>query len=102
MPNAFFRDLHARFDASGVRAMFAPRKPRHPMLRVLLGLTGVALLAVLLVAGLFIGAAMILFGITRRLLVRGGKTPREARAVDARFVDAEYRVVRERDHAALR
>ena len=99
MSNPFFRDLHARFDASGVRAMFAPRKPRHPVLRVLLGLTGVALLAVLLVAGLFIGAAMILFGITRRLLVRGG---RDTRAADARFVDAEYRVVRDRDQPALR
>lgn len=99
MSNPFFRDLHARFDASGVRAMFAPRKPRHPVLRVLLGLTGVALLAVLLVAGLFIGAAMILFGVARRLLVRRGRDPR---TVDARFVDAEYRVVRDRDQPVLR
>ncbi|WP_394001288.1 hypothetical protein ACF3M1_13000 [Luteimonas sp. WGS1318] len=101
MSNAFFRDLHARFDASGVRAMFAPRKPRHPLLRVLLGLTGVALLAVLLVAGLFIGAAMILFGITRRLLVRGSRGA-DARQADARVVDAEYRVVRDRDQPVLR
>ncbi|MET0327383.1 MAG: hypothetical protein ABW163_01285 [Luteimonas sp.] len=97
MSNAFFRDLHARFDASGVRAMFAPRKPRHPLLRIALGLVGVAMLAVLLVAGVFIGAAMILFGIARRLLVRG-PAPRR----DTRIVDAEYRVVRNRDHAALR
>ena len=95
MSNPFFRDLHARFDASGVRAMFAPRKPRRPVLRVLLGLTGVALL----VAGLFIGAAMILFGVARRLLVRRGRDPR---TVDARFVDAEYRVVRDRDQPVLR
>lgn len=97
MSNAFFRDLHARFDASGVRAMFAPRKPRHPLLRVALGLVGVAMLAVLLVAGVFIGAAMILFGLARRLLVRQSAAPR-----DSRIVDAEYRVVRNRDHAALR
>jgi len=97
MSNAFFRDLHARFDASGVRAMFAPRKPRHPLLRIALGLVGVAMLAVLLVAGVFIGAAMILFGIARRLLVRQ-PAPRR----DDRIVDAEYRVVRNRDHAALR
>lgn len=97
MSNAFFRDLHARFDASGVRAMFAPRKPRHPLLRIALGLVGVAMLAVLLVAGVFIGAAMILFGIARRLLVRQ-PAPRR----DTRIVDAEYRVVRNRDHAALR
>lgn len=97
MSKPFFRDLHARFDASGVRAMFAPRKPRHPLLRVGLGLVGVAMLAVLLVVGLFVGAAMILFGITRRLLVRQ-PAPRR----DTRIVDAEYRVVRNRDHAALR
>lgn len=97
MSNAFFRDLHARFDASGVRAMFAPRKPRHPLLRIALGLLGVAMLAVLLVVGLFVGAAMILFGITRRLLVR-----RPTARPDARIVEAEYRVVRERNQAALR
>jgi len=97
MSNAFFRDLHARFDASGVRAMFAPRKPRHALLRIALGLVGVAMLAVLLVAGVFIGAAMILFGLARRLLVRQPAAPR-----DSRIVDAEYRVVRNRDHAALR
>ena len=97
MSQPFFRDLHARFDASGVRAMFAPRKPRHPLLRIALGLVGVAMLAVLLVAGVFIGAAMILFGIARRLLARN-PAPRR----DTRIVDAEYRVVRERDHAALR
>ncbi|NYZ62446.1 hypothetical protein H0E82_06670 [Luteimonas sp. SJ-16] len=82
--------------------MFAPRKPRHPLLRVLLGLTGIALLAVLLVAGVFIGAAMILFGIARRLLLRGAGGTRATRAVDARFVDAEYRVVRNRDQPVLR
>ncbi|UNK41757.1 hypothetical protein MNO14_12420 [Luteimonas sp. S4-F44] len=99
MSNAFFRDLHARFDASGVRAVFAPRKPRHPALRVLLGLVGVALLAVLLVAGLFVGAAMLLFGLARRLLVRGGDA---SPAHDDRIVEAEYRVVRNRDQPLLR
>ncbi|KLJ00990.1 hypothetical protein [Luteimonas sp. FCS-9] len=98
MSNAFFRDLHARFDASGVRAVFAPRKPRHPLLRVALGLVGVALLAVLLVAGLFVGAAMLLFGLARRLLVRGAAAP----ARDGRVVEAEYRVVRNRDQPLLR
>ena len=73
------------------------RKPRHPLLRIALGLLGVAMLAVLLVVGLFVGAAMILFGITRRLLVR-----RPTARPDARIVEAEYRVVRERNQAALR
>ncbi|MCD9028873.1 hypothetical protein LDO26_11710 [Luteimonas sp. BDR2-5] len=98
MSNAFFSDLHARFDASGVRAMFAPRKPRHPLLRLALGLIGVALLGVLLVLGLFVGAAMILLGLARRLLLRPRATP----ARDAHIVDAEYRVVRERDEPLLR
>ena len=98
MSNAFFRDLHARFDASGVRAMFAPRKPRHPLLRIALGLVGVAMLAVLLVAGVFIGAAMLLFGIGRRLLSRQSQPVRRG----DRVVDGEYRVVRNQDRAALR
>ena len=98
MSNAFFSDLHARFDASGVRAMFAPRKPRHPLLRLALGLVGVALLGVLLVVGLFVGAAMILLGLARSLLSRSRAAP----ARDSRVVDAEYRVVRERDQPLLR
>lgn len=93
MSKPFFSDLHARFDASGVRAMFAPRKPRHPLLRIALGLIGVAVLGLLLVVGLFVGTAMILLGLTRRLLMRSPAAP----ARDPRVVDAEYRVVRDRN-----
>ncbi|MFP3814047.1 hypothetical protein, partial [Bacillus sp. SIMBA_005] len=65
----------------------------HPLLRVALGLIGVAVLGVLLVVGLFVGAAMILLGVARRLVLRPRATP----VRDARVVDAEYRVVRDRD-----
>src|SRR5690606_41703932 len=58
MSSVLFRSLHARFDASGVRGLFTPRKPRNPLLRVALGLVGVAVVAVLLVVDLCVGAAM--------------------------------------------
>ena len=96
--NRHTTDMQIRyFQFANLRNLFAPRKPRHPVLRIALGLLGVAMLAVLLVVGLFVGAAMILFGITRRLLVR-----RPTARPDARIVEAEYRVVRERNQAALR
>lgn len=85
-----FRSLHARFDATGFGAAFSPRKPRHPLLRIMLGLLGLALLAVLLVVGVFVGAAMITAGLLRRLWVRRAAKP----IADGRLVDAEYRVVR--------
>ncbi|HRN61019.1 MAG TPA: hypothetical protein PK743_02185 [Luteimonas sp.] len=89
MPSAFFRTAHARFDASGMRGMFTPRKPRSPLLRVLLGVVGIAILAVLLVVGLFVGAAMISFG-----LLRSALRPRKADVPKrADVIDAEYRVV---------
>ncbi|MEN1940047.1 hypothetical protein WCE41_00815 [Luteimonas sp. MJ246] len=89
MINSSFRTFHARFDASQLGAMFAPRKPRHPLLRVAVGLLGVALLAVLLVLGVVVGTAMLAVGLARRLLTRGAKPQASAGAV----VDAEYRVV---------
>ncbi|MGJ4728933.1 hypothetical protein [Luteimonas sp. SDU101] len=87
MSSVFFRSLHARFDASGMRDMFTPRKPRNPLLRVALGLVGIALLSVLLVVGLVVGVGMLAFG-----LVRGALRPRAARP-RAGTLDAEYRVV---------
>lgn len=83
-----FRLDPAHVDA--VRALFAPRKPRHPLLRIALGLVGVALLAVLVVVGVFVGAAMLLAAAALRLL-RLGKKPAPRAA--ARVVEGEYRVV---------
>lgn len=69
---------------------FAPRKPRHRVLRVLLALFGVALLAVLLVFGLVVGAAMLGGGLLYRLWRQRGKPI----AKQTRTLDAEYRVLR--------
>ena len=52
--------MYARhFQFNAFRHAFAPRKPRHPLLRVGLGLLGVALLGVLVFFSVFVGAAMI-------------------------------------------
>lgn len=75
-----------------MRSAFTPRKPRHRLLRFAFGLVGVALLAVLVMAGVFIGAAMIATGIGYKLWKQRGKA---SARVDARqgAIDAEYRVV---------
>ena len=80
------------FQFATLRNLFALRKPRNPLLRIALGLLGLAILAVLVVAGLFVGAAMILVGLTWKLLAA-----RKARAVGkaaGNVMDGEYRVVR--------
>ncbi len=84
-----FRQLHAHVAATGLGAMFSPRKPRHPLLRVVVGLIGVALLIVLLVVGVVVGGAMLAVGLARRTLLPGG-----ARSQPSRTIDADYRVVR--------
>lgn len=89
MINRTFRSVHARFDASQYSALFAPRKPRHPLLRLALGLLGVALLAGLLAVGLVVGTAMLAAGLVRRLFAQRGKP----RARTPGVVDASYRVV---------
>lgn len=80
-----------RFDTSRLGALFAPRKPRHPLLRAAFGLLGLGLLAVLLVFGLFVGAAMLASGLLVRLLRQRGK-PIAARRPGV--VEGEYRVVK--------
>ena len=80
---------HFQFEA--IRTLFQPRKPRHPLAKVALGVVAVMILAVLVVLGVFVGAAMLLFGLGWKLLAsRKSRT----RANDGGFVDAEYRVVR--------
>ena len=88
MSASAFRSFHASFDATGLGALFAPRKPRHPLLRVVVGLLGLAVLAALLVVGVFVGAAMLGAGLLRRLWSQRGAA-REDLAVEA-----EYRVLR--------
>lgn len=98
MSAAFFRRLHARFDASSVRGLFVPRKPRNALLRVALGLVGIVVLAALLVVGLVVGTAMVAFGLLRAAL-RSPKA-RDPRRADA--LDGDYRVVQKPGQPLLR
>jgi len=83
--------VHAfRFDSTRFRNAFAPRKPRHPLLRLALGLLGIGLLVVLVFFSVFVGAAMIAGGLLYRLARQRGKPV----ARDAQIVDADYSVVR--------
>lgn len=82
--------MYARtFQFNAFRSAFAPRKPRHPLLRFGVGLLGVAVLGVLVFFSVFVGAAMIAAGLVYKLVRQRGKPT----VRDARVVDAEYRVV---------
>jgi hypothetical protein len=79
-----------RFDThhfqSRVRSAFEPRKPRHRLLRVVLGVVGLVLLGMLVVFGVVVGAAMLVAGLAYRMWHARG-------AAGSRLVEAEYRVV---------
>ena len=61
--------MYARhFQFNAFRNAFAPRKPRHPLLRLGIGLLGLAVLAVLVFVSVFVGAAMIAGSLLYRLL----------------------------------
>ncbi|WP_045728102.1 membrane protein [Xanthomonas sp. GPE 39] len=79
------------FNFDHLRQVFAPRKPRHPLVKLALGLIGLAILAGLVFISVFVGAAMILGGIAMKLLSQRGKRPATVRH---QVVDGEYRVVR--------
>jgi len=83
--------INRTFQFGQFRTLFAPRKPRHPLVRVAVGLLGVAILGVMVFVGVFVGAAMIMAGLAWKLLAQR-KTP--ARGGDANVVEGEYRVVR--------
>lgn len=72
---------------------YCPSKPRHPVVRVLVGLLGLALLVVLVGFGLVIGLGMLLFAAVRRLLA-GARTPRAA-AADEAVIEGEFSRVRD-------
>ena len=80
------------FQFNTFRTLFAPRKPRHPLVRVAVGLLGLAILAAMVFIGVFVGAAMILVGLAWKLLA--SRKPGVARPVDPTVVEGEYRVVR--------
>jgi hypothetical protein len=77
MPVFMYRLFHMR-----------PAKPRNPLLRLALGLVGVAVLAVLVVFGLVIGLGMLLFAAVRRML-----RPAPVAAQVESAIEGEYRVV---------
>jgi hypothetical protein len=77
---------------------YCPSKPRSPLMRLLFGLLGLLLLAFLLVFGIFIGAAMLLFAASRRLLASRKRSSADAQPDNV--LDAEYRVV-EKKHASI-
>ncbi|MFT3756519.1 MAG: hypothetical protein QM769_11355 [Pseudoxanthomonas sp.] len=83
-----------RLDRSRLHAAFAPRKPRNPLLRLGLGLLGVAVLCALLFVGVFVGMAMIAGGLLYRLLRQRGKPLADRHAHDGRVVEGEYEIVR--------
>ena len=86
--SSFHRRTFLRFRSL---AFNAPRRPRHPLLRIALGLLGVALLLALVVVGVFVGAAMLAGGMLWRLWVqRGGRAG--VRRREPAF-DGSYRVV---------
>lgn len=77
----------------------APRRPRHPFLRIALGLVGVALLLALLFVSVFVGIAMLAVGMLYRLWTHR-RTPGLNRAgaarsgtVDGDAIDGTFRVV---------
>ncbi|WCE05007.1 hypothetical protein [Pseudoxanthomonas sp. JBR18] len=78
------------FDSQRLRAAFAPRKPRHPLLRLVVGLIGLGVLCVLVFFGLFVGAGMLAAGMAYRML---RPRPRQA-SQGRRVVEGEYEVVR--------
>lgn len=86
-----FDHVGLQFGRRFFRDVVTPRKPRRRALRVLLTLFGVALLAVLLVFGLVIGAGMLAFAVVSRLL-RRRRVAADGRR--DRTLDGQYRVLR--------
>lgn len=80
----FERPLRGAF-----RIVREPRKPRHRVLRVVLGMVGLVVLAGLLVVGVAVGAAMIVGSLLWRALRR----PARPVAARGRVLDGAYRVV---------
>lgn len=84
-----FSRFQTRGFQSRVRSAFEPRKPRHRLLRIALGVVGLGVLVMLVMAGVVVGATMLAVGLVYKLFARRAKPV----ARDPRIVDAEYRVV---------
>ena len=77
---------HPRFTA-----FTAPRRPRHPLLRVAVGIVGLALLVGLLFVSVLVGLVMLAGGMLWRLWKQRGKPVAASRG---RAIDGEFRAVR--------
>jgi hypothetical protein len=90
--------LHFRFDRHAFfrAAQMPSRHRRHPLLRLLMGLLGLAVLLVLVAASVFVGAAMLAIGLCSRLLRpragAGARAPGPGSA-QGRVVEGEYTIV---------
>lgn len=71
---------------------YTPSKPRHPLLRLMLGMIGLVVLAALLVVGLFVGLGMLMFAAVRRMF----RAPAAASGHIESVIDGEYSVVDKR------
>ena len=71
----------------------APRKPRHPLARIALGVLGLGVLAVLVFFSVFVGAAMLGAGLLYRL-VRAARKPATPAMSRARVIEGQFRAVR--------
>lgn len=81
--------LHFRFERPAFTRFGGAPLRRNVVLRVLAGLLGVAVLAVLVFFSVFVGAAMLAIGLVARLLRKRPAAP----ARDAQVVEGEFRVV---------
>jgi membrane protein implicated in regulation of membrane protease activity len=70
---------------------YCPSKPRSHLLRLLIGLLGLVLLAVLVVVGLFVGLGMLLFAAVRRVMRPSQRTTTVEDALDGEFTVVEKR-----------
>lgn len=69
---------------------YCPSKPRNPLLRILVGMLGLALLVLLVVFGLVIGLGMLLFAAVRRLMRPTVASPRaDEGVIEGEFVHVE-------------
>ena len=82
--NARFRNARTRF-----AGFTTPRRPRHRILRVVLGVVGVGLLLTLLFVSVFVGIAMLGAGMLWRLW----KQRNQLLFVRGAAIDGDFRVV---------
>ena len=71
---------------------YCPSKPRNPLLRIVVGMFGLALLVLLVAFGLVIGLGMLLFAAVRRLMrprVAPSRAGAGAGAIEGEFVHVQ-------------